>query len=58
MRILHGLYPFHDRWLIFKMLSFLEYLAFFGAVFYTEQLKMICTMDFDMFFGILNFEPK
>ena len=36
------------------MLSFLEYLVFFGAVFCTEQLKMICRMDFDMFFGILT----
>ena len=26
------------RWPIFKMLSFLEYLVFFGAVFFTEQL--------------------
>ena len=40
------------------MLSFLEYLVFFGAVFYTEQLEMICRMDFDMFFGILIFKPK
>ena len=45
-------------WLIFKMISFLEYLVFFGAVFCTEQLKMICRMDFDMFFGILIFDPK
>ena len=40
------------------MLSFLEYLVFFGAVFCTEQLYMICRMDFDMFFDILIFEPK
>ena len=40
------------------MLSFLEYLVFFGAVFCIEQLLMICRMDFDMFFGILIFEPK
>ena len=45
-------------WPIFKMISFLEYLVFFGVVFCTEQLKMICRMDFDMFFGILIFEPK
>ena len=44
--------------LIFKMLSFLQYLLFFGAVFCREQLEMICKMDFDMFFGILIFEPK
>ena len=37
---------------------FLEYLVFFGAAFCTEQLEMICRMDFDMFFGILIFEPK
>ena len=24
----------------------------------TEQLEMICRMDFDMFFGILIFDPK
>ena len=40
------------------MLSFLEYLVFFGVVCCTEQLKMTCRMDFDMFFGILFFEPK
>ena len=45
-------------WPIFKMVPFLEYLVFFGAVFWTEQLKMICRMDFDMFFGILIFDPK
>ena len=37
---------------IFKMVSFLEYLLFFGGVFSTDQLEMICRMDFDMFFGI------
>ena len=26
------------------------------AVFCTEQLEMICRMDFDMFFGILIFD--
>ena len=31
------------------MVSFLEYLVFFGAVFCTEQLEMICTVDFDIF---------
>ena len=40
------------------MVSFLDYLAFFAAVFYTEQLHLICSMDFDMFFGILMFDPK
>ena len=45
-------------WAIFKMVSFLEYLVFFEAVFCLEQLKMICRMDFDMFFGILIFDPK
>ena len=35
------------------MLSFLEYLVFFGAGFCSEKLKIICRMDFDMFFGIL-----
>ena len=36
----------------FQNLSFLEYLKFFGAVFCTEHLLMVCKMDFDMFFGI------
>ena len=40
------------------MISFLEYFVFFRAVFCTEQLKMICRMDFDMFFGILIFDTK
>ena len=40
------------------MVSFLEYLVFFEAVFCTEQLEMICRMDFDMIFGILIFDPK
>ena len=45
-------------WPIFKMLSFLDYLVFFRAVFCTEQLWMICRMDFDMFFAILILHPK
>ena len=32
--------------------------SFFGAVFCTEQLEMICRMDFDTFFGILIFDLK
>ena len=58
MRILHGLKPLHACWPIFKMLSFLEYLVVFGAVFCTQNLEMICRLHFDMFFGILIFEPK
>ena len=45
-------------WPIFKMVSFLEYLLFFGTVFCTEQLYMFCGMDFDMFFWILIFQLK
>ena len=30
----------------------------FGAVFCTEQLEIICTMDFDIFFLILIFDLK
>ena len=37
------------------MVLHLEYLVFFGALFWTEQLYMICRMYFDMFFGILTF---
>ena len=40
------------------MVSFLEYLVFFAPVFCTKPLKMICLMDFHMFFGILMFDPK
>ena len=36
-------------WLIFKMVSFLEYLVFVLAVFCLKRLKTICRMDFDMF---------
>ena len=43
---------------IFKVVSFLEYLVFFEAAFCLEQLEMICNMDFDLFFGILIFDPK
>ena len=35
-----------------------EYLVFFAAVFCKELLQMICRMEFDMFFGILIFDPK
>ena len=45
-------------WLILKMVSFLEYLVFFEAAFFTEQLQMTCRIDFDMFFGTLIFDPK
>ena len=40
------------------MVSFLEYLVFVASVFCTQELEMICTMDFDMFFGILIFDPQ
>ena len=32
--------------------------VFFRAVFCTELLEITCRMDFDMFFGILIFDPK
>ena len=43
---------------IFKIISFLQYLVFFQAVFCTEQLEITFTIDFDMFFGILIIDPK
>ena len=43
---------------VLKMVSFLEYLVFFEALCCTEQREIICRMDFDMFFGILIFDPK
>ena len=30
----------------------------FWSGFCIEQLQMMCRMDFDMFFGILIFDPK
>ena len=40
------------------MVSFFEYLVFFGGGFFGEELWMICRMDFDMFFGILVLDSK
>ena len=45
-------------WPIFKMVSFFDYLVFFGAGFCTEQLYMICRTDLDRLFLILFFDPK
>ena len=47
------------KWPIFKIVLFLEYLVFFGAVFCTELLCCARRIDFFMFFGILIFAlPK
>mgnify|MGYP006964548735 CR=1 FL=1 len=46
------------RWLIFKIVLFLEYLVFFRAVFCTEQLQCFCRMVFRMFLVFLNFDPN
>ena len=46
------------KWPIFKIVLFLEYLVFFGAVFCTELLYCARRIDFCMFFGILIFDPK
>ena len=40
------------------MVSFLEYLVFFRAVFCTQLLKCGSRIDFCMFFGILIFDPN
>ena len=40
------------------MLSFLEYLVFFGGFLLQKTTVNNFRMDFDMFFGILIFEPK
>ena len=40
------------------MVSFLKYLVFLAAVFCTEQLQIICRIDFDIFFEISIFDPK
>ena len=40
------------------MVLFPQYLLSFGAIFYIEQLSMICRMDFDVCLGIfLSFDP-
>ena len=46
------------KWLIFKMVSFLEYLVFFRAVFCEQLLKCASRIDFWMFFGISIFDPN
>ena len=46
------------KWPIFKIVLFLEYLVFFGAVFCTELLYCALRIDFCMFFGILIFDPN
>ena len=35
------------------MVSLLNYLVVFEGVSCTEELSVICRMDFDMFFGVL-----
>ena len=45
-------------WPIFKMLSFLEYWLFFRAFFAQNNSKWFVEWIFDMFFGILIFDPK
>ena len=42
----------------FENVSFLKYLVFYGAVSCRQQMQMIFRMDFDMFFGFLNFDRK
>ena len=46
------------RWPIFKIVSFLQYLVFFRAVFCTEQLYCSCRMVFCMFLAYFNFWSK
>ena len=46
------------RWSIFKIVSFLEYLVFFPALFYTEQLSSSFTTVLRMFLAIFIFDPN
>ena len=46
------------RWPIFKILSFLEYLGVFAAVFCTEQLWCAYRYVFRTFLDILIFDPN
>ena len=41
-----------------KCSHFSNVYCFLERVFAQKQLQMTCRMDFDMFFGILTFEPK
>ena len=43
---------------ILEILSFLEYLVFFAAVFCTQQFECASRVAFRMFLTILNYEPK
>ena len=38
-----------------QMVPFLEHLVFLEAVFCTQQLEMICIMDYGMFFWNFDF---
>ena len=53
--IAHGWRPFLP---IFKMVSFLEYLIFFKAVFYIEKLYCAYRVVFGVFCAILFFDPN
>ena len=46
------------RWLIFKVVSFLQYLVFFRAVFYSEEVCCSCRIVFRMFLAFLIFDPN
>ena len=48
--------PLHDG-LISKWSHFWNISSFLERFFFTEALKMICRMDFDMSFGILIVDP-
>ena len=46
------------RWPNFQIVSFLEYLVFFRALFATEQLKCSWRIVFCLFLAFLNFDPN
>ena len=46
------------RWPIFKIVSFLQYLVFFRAVFSEEQLQCSCRMVFRTFLAFFIFDPN
>ena len=47
-----------EKWPIFKIVSLLEYLVFFRAVFCTEQLQCSCRIVFHMFLAFIIFDPN
>ena len=57
LTILQRLWPL-QRWQIYKIVSFMQYLMVFEAFFCTEALSSNSTINLFMFSGIWNFYPN